>query len=95
MTQFSNRIDNFCAGPCTLPLPVLQQAQAELLNFQNSGMSLMEISHRSKLFEPLHYQTLELAQTLINAPRQLHPPTPYRRCQPTICHERTKPPPPW
>lgn len=73
MTQFSNRIDNFCAGPCTLPLPVLQQAQAELLNFQNSGMSLMEISHRSKLFEPLHYQTLELAQTLINAPDSFTP----------------------
>ncbi|MBD3267108.1 aminotransferase class V-fold PLP-dependent enzyme, partial [bacterium] len=45
------RVFNFSAGPATLPLPVLEQAQSELLNFQNSGMSVMEMSHRSKEFD--------------------------------------------
>ena len=55
-----HRIHNFCAGPCTLPLPVLQEAREELLDFQDSGMSVMEISHRSKRFEPLHEEALAL-----------------------------------
>ena len=46
-----NRAHNFNAGPSILPLPVLQQAQAELLDFRGTGMSVMEISHRSKEFE--------------------------------------------
>ena len=42
----SDRIYNFNAGPGTLPLEVLQKAQSELLNYKNSGMSVMEISQR-------------------------------------------------
>ncbi len=41
---------NFSAGPAALPLEVLQKAKAELLDFQSSGMSVMEMSHRSALF---------------------------------------------
>ena len=41
------RVYNFNPGPATLPLEVLQEAQAEFLNFNNSGMSIVEISHRS------------------------------------------------
>ncbi|MEQ1438166.1 3-phosphoserine/phosphohydroxythreonine transaminase [Fontimonas sp. SYSU GA230001] len=44
------RIINFSAGPATLPLSVLQQVQAELLDWQGSGMSVMEMSHRDKEF---------------------------------------------
>ncbi|MEP7314616.1 MAG: 3-phosphoserine/phosphohydroxythreonine transaminase [Pseudomonadota bacterium] len=44
------RVFNFAAGPATLPLEVLQQAQAELPDWRGSGMSVMEISHRSKAF---------------------------------------------
>jgi phosphoserine aminotransferase len=44
------RVINFSAGPAVLPLDVLQQAQAELVDWQNQGMSVMEISHRSKAF---------------------------------------------
>lgn len=44
------RIFNFSAGPAALPQSVLEQAQAEMLDFQGSGMSVMEISHRSKEF---------------------------------------------
>ena len=43
------RIFNFGAGPSMLPLPVLEQAQAELLDYKRSGMSVMDISHRSAL----------------------------------------------
>lgn len=64
----THRIHNFCAGPCTLPLSVLETAQAEILDFQGSGMSVMEISHRSKRFEPLHEETLTLAAQLLDMP---------------------------
>ena len=44
----TNRIFNFSAGPSMLPLPVLEKAAAELLNYNGSGMSVMEMSHRSR-----------------------------------------------
>jgi phosphoserine aminotransferase len=48
-----HRIYNFSAGPAVLPLPVLEQAQQELLALPNVGMSVLEISHRSKPFEDI------------------------------------------
>src|SRR6202048_529497 len=45
------RIFNFSPGPAVLPLEVLEQAQGELLDWHQSGMSVMEISHRSAAFE--------------------------------------------
>jgi phosphoserine aminotransferase len=45
------RIYNFNPGPAALPLPVLEEIQASFLNFKGSGMSLVEVSHRSKWFE--------------------------------------------
>lgn len=47
------RVFNFNAGPAVLPLEVLETAQAELLDFKATGMSVMEISHRSKEFEAI------------------------------------------
>jgi phosphoserine aminotransferase len=47
----NGRIHNFNAGPAALPLPVLEEIQAEFLNFKNSGMSVTELSHRSKWFD--------------------------------------------
>ena len=41
------RVHNFCAGPAALPLEVLEQAQAEMLDWQGAGLSVMEMSHRS------------------------------------------------
>jgi len=49
----TGRVYNFNAGPAVLPLPVLERAKEELLNFENSGMSVMEMSHRSKEFESI------------------------------------------
>jgi phosphoserine aminotransferase len=48
------RVFNFSAGPAVLPEPVLQQAAAEMLDWQGSGMSVMEMSHRGKEFIDIH-----------------------------------------
>lgn len=48
------RIYNFNAGPAALPLPVLEKAQAEMLDFAGNGMSVMEMSHRSKGFQAVN-----------------------------------------
>lgn len=47
------RIFNFAAGPSTLPVPVLEEAQADLLNYKGSGMSVMEMSHRSPVYQEI------------------------------------------
>ncbi len=54
----TKRVHNFNPGPAVLPLEVLQEAQAELLDYKSTGMSVMEISHRSKEFEAI-IQTAE------------------------------------
>lgn len=50
------RVYNFNPGPATLPLDVLKEVQAEFLNFDETGMSIVEISHRSKPYEKVHNQ---------------------------------------
>lgn len=50
------RVYNFNPGPATLPLEVLKAAQAEFLNFDDTGMSIIEISHRSAPYEKVHNQ---------------------------------------
>lgn len=51
------RVRNFNAGPAALPLQVLEQAQGELLDYRGMGMSILEMSHRSKVFEELIMET--------------------------------------
>ena len=46
-----SRVYNFSAGPAVLPEEVLKEAAAEMLDYQGTGMSVMEMSHRSKTFE--------------------------------------------
>lgn len=48
-----SRVYNFSAGPATMPLPVLEEIQSELLDYKGSGMSVMEMSHRSKVFQQI------------------------------------------
>jgi phosphoserine aminotransferase len=50
-TTAATRVHNFGAGPAVLPLPVLERVQAELLDYAGTGMSVMEMSHRSAAFE--------------------------------------------
>ncbi|WP_297195564.1 phosphoserine transaminase [uncultured Campylobacter sp.] len=53
------RVLNFSAGPSTLPLEVLNEAKDELLSYKNNGYSIMEISHRTKIFEEVHFGAME------------------------------------
>lgn len=62
------RIFNFSAGPCTLPLEVLQQAQEQFVDYQGSGMSLIEMSHRGKIVDGVHNQALALMKELLGVP---------------------------
>lgn len=66
-----NRVCNFGAGPCTLPLEVLQEAQAEFLDFQGSGMSIIEASHRGKEYDAVHMEAIQLIKELYSAPSDM------------------------
>ena len=62
------RVYNFSAGPSMLPLNVLEEAQKELLNFNNTGMSITEMSHRSKPFMAVNDEANALLRELMNIP---------------------------
>lgn len=62
------RVYNFSAGPAVLPEPVLLKAQAEMLDYQNTGMSVMEMSHRSKAFDQIIETAIQDLRTLMNIP---------------------------
>ncbi|HKX74444.1 MAG TPA: 3-phosphoserine/phosphohydroxythreonine transaminase [Acidimicrobiia bacterium] len=62
------RVHNFGAGPCTLPLTVLEEAQAEFLDFAGTGMSVIELSHRSPAYEAVHDEALALTREVAEAP---------------------------
>ena len=64
----TKRVYNFYAGPATLPLSALKKAQQELLDFKGSGMSLMEISHRSKEYAGVHAGASDLVRELMRIP---------------------------
>lgn len=59
------RVHNFYPGPAALPLEALETAQEELLDFQGTGMSIMETSHRSKVYDGLHNETISLFKELL------------------------------
>ena len=64
----TNRTINFYAGPAGLPLPALERAKEELLDFAGTGMSVMEISHRSKEYDAVHEEALALTKELMGIP---------------------------
>lgn len=63
-----SRIFNFNAGPAALPLEVLQEVQVELLDFDGTGMSILEISHRSPAFEKVLQEAKEDIKDLLDLP---------------------------
>jgi len=63
-----NRVYNFSAGPSMLPVPVLERAAAEMLSYGESGMSVAEMSHRSKDFEPIIAKAEADLRRLMNIP---------------------------
>src|SRR5258708_35960383 len=68
MPTTTTRIFNFSAGPAVLPLPVLEEAQRDLIALPGVGMSVMEISHRSQPFENLIRKAIEDIRALASIP---------------------------
>ena len=62
------RVYNFSAGPSTLPEKVLKQAADEMLDYQGCGQSVMEMSHRSKVFDKIIKDAEALMRELYNVP---------------------------
>ena len=62
------RVYNFSAGPAVLPEEVLQEAAAEMLDYKGSGMSVMEMSHRSKVFDTIIKEAEQDLRDLMNIP---------------------------
>lgn len=62
------RVINFNPGPAALPLPALERARDELLDFQGSGMSIMEHSHRGPVYEAVHNEAIALLRELLGIP---------------------------
>ena len=62
------RVYNFSAGPSMLPLEVLQEAQAEFVDYKGCGMSVTEMSHRSKQFDAIHNECISLIRELMGVP---------------------------
>ncbi len=68
MATTTQRIFNFSAGPAVLPVPVLEEAQRDLVSLPGVGMSVLEISHRSKAFESILARTEQDVRALGNVP---------------------------
>ncbi|MFB4211993.1 3-phosphoserine/phosphohydroxythreonine transaminase [Shouchella sp. JSM 1781072] len=66
------KIHNFSAGPAALPQEVLKKAQADLLNFDGSNVSIMEMSHRSKAYEKVHFSAVSRLKSLMNLGEDTH-----------------------
>ncbi|MCM2304310.1 MAG: 3-phosphoserine/phosphohydroxythreonine transaminase [Elusimicrobia bacterium] len=64
---------NFNAGPAALPLPVLERAQSELLDFRGTGISILEHSHRGRDYDRVHEETLALFSELLGLPKSHSP----------------------
>ena len=62
------RVYNFSAGPSMLPLPVLERAASELVTYGDSGMSVMEMSHRSPVYEEIINEAESLLRKVMNIP---------------------------
>ena len=63
-----HRVFNFSAGPSMLPVSVLERAGSEITNYRGSGMSVMEMSHRSKVFMQIFEETQDKLRRLMNVP---------------------------
>ena len=63
-----NRVFNFAAGPSQLPLEVLQKAGNEITDYHGTGMSVMEMSHRSTMFQQIFLDTKNRLRSLMQVP---------------------------
>ena len=63
------RVYNFSAGPSMLPEPVLKKAAADMLDYEGSGMSVLEMSHRAKCYDAIIKEAEALLRELMNIPQ--------------------------
>src|SRR5829696_5014497 len=68
----TERIFNFSAGPAVLPVPVLEEAQRDMMGLPGVGMSVMEISHRSKTFDEIFNRADAGLRKLLGVPDDYH-----------------------
>ena len=68
LKQKIRSVYNFNAGPSALPLPVLEKAQQELIDFRGTGMSIMELSHRSQAYDDVHNEAIARLKRLFSIP---------------------------
>ncbi len=66
------RVYNFSAGPSTLPLEVIEEAGKSIADYNGSGMSVMEMSHRSKWYDAINTECLSLVKELMSVPDDYH-----------------------
>ena len=64
----AGRVHNFCAGPCTLPVSVLEEVRDEMLDFDGTGMSIIEASHRAPAYDAVHMDALTDFRDLADVP---------------------------
>lgn len=62
------RVHNFGAGPCALPLPVLEEVRDEFPEYDGAGMTVVEMSHRSSEYQAIHDRTKALVRSFSGAP---------------------------
>lgn len=65
-----SRAYNFNAGPGPIPAPVLEKAQQQMFDFEQSGAAVMELSHRSGLYEKIHFQALKQLREILSVPEE-------------------------
>ena len=68
LTAEKKKVHNYSAGPCILPPEVMQKAAQACIDFEGGGMSILEISHRSKPFEAVMAKAQSLVKELLGAP---------------------------
>ena len=78
------RVYNFSAGPSCLPEEVLQEAANEMMDYKGTGQCVMEMSHRSKAYEPIIAETEALVRELMNVPANLRCSF-TGWCKPAVC----------
>jgi len=81
------RIYNFNAGPAALPLKVLEEIQSSFLNFNGSGMSVTEISHRSSYFDDVINDAVDRSKRLLKLDDRFHVLFLQGGGLPPICHD--------
>jgi phosphoserine aminotransferase len=68
----AHRVLNFAPGPATLPLPALERAQQDLIDFEGTGIGILEHSHRGKHYAAVHAETKRLLRELLGIPDGYH-----------------------